>query len=89
MQEIEKLRAEIDEIHVELTKLLKRRLGLTYQIWKIKQAQQISFLDSRREELILEKLNHASNDFDEKNFLQLVFKNILSESKKYLEAKIK
>ncbi len=89
MQEIEKLRAEMDQIHIELGLLLKRRLDITQEIWQIKKENQIPFFDSNREELILQKMKNLVQDSDQKIFLNQVFKNILVETKKYLQVKLK
>jgi chorismate mutase len=89
MQEIEKLRAEMDKIHIELSLLLQKRLDLTQKIWQIKKAEQLPLLDLNREELILQKVKSLTNDSDQETFLSQVFKNILIETKKYLEAKLK
>ena len=89
MQEIEKLRAEMDKIHIELSLLLQRRLDLTQKIWQIKKAQQLPLLDLNREELILEKVKNSVSDSDRQVFLTQVFKNILGETKKYLEVKLR
>lgn len=82
MSEIEKLRAEMDQVHIELAGLLKKRLALVRQIWQIKKSQQIPFLDSGREEMILQQAQSFSVDTEEQNFLHNVFKNILIETKK-------
>lgn len=89
MQEIEKLRAEMDKIHIELSLLLQKRLDLTQKIWQIKKAQQLPLLDLNREELILQKVKSSTTDSDQQLFLSQVFKSILVETKKYLEAKLK
>jgi chorismate mutase len=89
MQEIEKLRAEIDEIHGEMAELMRRRLGVARKIWEIKKAQNLSFFDSSREASLIQKYDHLSPDPDEKKAIQNLFKYILHESKTYLETKFK
>lgn len=89
MHEIEKLRSEIDEIHIELTGLLKKRLALTHQIWQIKKAQQTSFVDPKREEQIFRALEKSTEDEAEKLVLKNVFTLLLSETKIYLGKKLK
>jgi len=89
MPEITKLRAEMDQVHIELVQLLQKRLDLTEKIWQIKKAQQIPFVDSNREDLILQKVKSYAADEDQHIFLNQVFNTILSEAKKYLKAKLK
>lgn len=89
MQEIEKLRAEMDKIHVELGVLLQKRLDLTLKIWEIKKTQHLPLLDLNREELILKNVKDFSKDPNQQIFLTQIFKNILVETKKYLEVKLK
>jgi chorismate mutase len=89
MQEIDKLRAEMDQIHIELGLLLQKRLDLTLKIWRIKKAEHLPLVDMNREEFILQNIKNSVTDSDQQIFLTQVFKNILVETKKYLEAKLK
>lgn len=87
MHEIDKLRAEMDKIHIELGLLLQKRLDLTEKIWQIKKQQQLPLVDLNREDLILQKIKKSVSDSEQQTFLTEIFKNILVETKKYLEAK--
>lgn len=89
MHEIDKIRSEIDQIHGDLAVLFQRRLTLTKKIWDIKKANQLSFLDQKREDEIIHRFDSSISDTDERTALQNFFKSILSESKKYLEVKLK
>ncbi len=89
MREIDKLRSEIDQIHGELAALFQRRLTLTKKIWEIKKANQLSFFDQKREDGIIHRFDSSIPDADERMAVQNFFKSILSESKKYLEVKLK
>lgn len=89
MQEIEKLRSEIDQIHVEMARLFLRRLVVTEKIWQIKKAHQLPLIDQQREQSIIHKFDTSSLGMNEQLALQNFFKNLISENKKFLEAKIK
>jgi chorismate mutase len=86
MQEIEKLRSEIDEIHAQLASLFRKRLLLAQRIWEIKKSQKISFIDSSREYSIVHRFDEKIHDPAEKLAVQNFFKCILDENKKILEA---
>jgi chorismate mutase len=89
MQEIEKIRSEIDEIHVELARLFRQRLVLAQKIWELKKDQNISYLDSNRESKIIYKFDAVISQNEEKEAVQNFFKCILLETKKYLEVRLK
>jgi chorismate mutase len=89
MQEIENLRGELDQIHSELASLLRRRLVLTQEIWKIKIEKQLPFTDEKRELAIFHKFDDVIAEMDERQVVQNVLKCIVSESKKYTELKLK
>jgi chorismate mutase / prephenate dehydratase len=89
MQEIDKLRSEIDQIHVELARLFKQRLALTKKIWEIKKAKKLPFFDKQREDAIIHQFDSSTSDNDEQIAMQSFFKCILTETRKYLEAKLK
>tara|TARA_B110001454_G_C12723220_1_gene435942 strand:- start:26409 stop:26678 length:270 start_codon:yes stop_codon:yes gene_type:complete len=89
MQEIDKIRSEIDQIHKELASLFQRRLVLAKKIWELKKSNQLSFVDPKREELIVHSFDDKIADADERAAVQSFFKSLLLESRKYLEAKLK
>lgn len=89
MQEIEKLRSEIDLIHSELASLFRRRLQITQQIWEIKKSQGLPFFDAERERHILHRFDDQVEDLHEKQALRNFLQSALNENKKYLETKLK
>lgn len=89
MQEIDKIRSEIDQIHGELASLFQRRLVLAKKIWELKKTNKLSFVDSNRETIIIHRFDDTIPDADERIAMQSFFKSLLLESRKYLEAKIK
>lgn len=89
MQEIEKLRSEIDQIHVEITRLFRHRLEVTSQIWEIKKAQSLPLFDEKREDQIIHRFDEALSSPEEKQAVQNFQKFILTETRKYLETKLR
>lgn len=89
MQEIDKIRSEIDQIHGELAKLFQRRLILAKKIWELKKSNHLSFVDPNRETMIIHRFDGTIADAEERIAVQSFFKSLLLESRKYLEAKLK
>ncbi len=89
MQEIDKLRSEIDGIHLELANLFRRRMQLTLKIWEIKKTDCLPFIDSKRENEIVHQFDNLISDFPEKIAVQNFFKNILGTTQVYLKEKLK
>jgi chorismate mutase len=89
MQEIEKIRHEIDLIHAEMASLFRKRLELTEKIWQIKKEQSRPFFDAKRENEIIHRFDDQISRVEEKQALQNFFKSLLAENKKYLEGKLK
>lgn len=89
MAEFESLRQEIDQIHVEFAHLFRRRLQLTKKIWEIKKENGIALFDSKREQEIIHRFDQVVSDPQEQSAVQNLFRLLLSETKKYLEAKVK
>jgi chorismate mutase len=89
MQEIEKLRHDVDQIHNELTRLFRQRLEITEQIWKIKQTRSLPFFDLKREEEIIHRFDDSISSIEEKKAVQNFLRSILKETKNYLEVKLK
>ena len=89
MREIEKLRSEIDQLHIDLATLFRRRLQITERIWKIKKEQGLPFFDAEREQMIVHRFDAEVVDLDERAALQDFLKSVIVENKKYLEKKLK
>lgn len=89
MLEIEKLRLEIDSLHVEMARLFRQRLQLTLKIWRIKKQNQLSLVDDGREDFIIHQFDQETADSIEQQALQSFFRSTIVETKKYLEAKLK
>lgn len=89
MQEIEKLRAELDQIHIEMTTLFRKRLAVTQKIWEIKKARELPFFDPKREDEIIHRFDSSISSSEERLAVQNFLKSILAETKKFLEVKLK
>lgn len=74
MDNLKKIRTEIDKIDEKITKLLKKRLLFIQEIGKIKCQKKAKIENKKREKKILSKL--------ETKFEKEIFKKILTESKK-------
>ena len=88
IQEIEKLRGELDQIHTELTDLLRQRLVITEKIWKIKVEKQLPFTDEKRELAIFHRFDDTIPEAAERSAIQNILRSIVGESKKYNEMKL-
>lgn len=89
MNEIEKIRLEIDQIHIQLVDLFRRRLVLSRKIWELKKRDNLPFIDTKRESKIVHQFDSVIVDTDEQKSVQNLFACILKESKDFLEAKFK
>ena len=89
MQEIDPLRAEIDQIHDQMRALFQKRLALTRQIWEIKKNQNLPLTDVAREEKIIHRFDPVIQNTEERKAVQNFFKSLLFESRKYLEGQLK
>lgn len=89
MQDIEKIRSEIDHIHIELTKLFRQRLVLAQKIWDLKKSQQAPLIDPQREEFIIHRFDQSIEHVDEQVAVQNFFRGVLDETRRFLEAKFK
>lgn len=89
MHDIDKLRSEIDSIHIEMARLFKRRLEITQKIWEIKKTNALPFHDQKREDLLIHQFDQSTADQLEQVALQNFIKCLLAENKKFLEARVK
>lgn len=76
MDDLKKMREQIDSIDSELMDLLKRRYDLSKEIGIYKKQQNIQVLDLKREHEILDKARAISEE------IYHVFFKIIEESKK-------
>lgn len=77
MDQIKKLRNEIDILDNKIMELLDTRYKISKQIGEVKATQNIQVLDSNREDLILSKTTKFSHSPQIYN----IYKTIMKESK--------
>lgn len=83
MNELEKLRVEIDEIDARICELFEKRMEVAKSIGEYKKQHGLNVLDSKREDVVLEKASkRIKNKNLEKYYLELV-KELMELSKKY------
>ena len=75
-------RKRIDEIDLQLAKLLSERSQCVIEIGKIKRQQQLPVYDPQREKEILEKLLRDNQGPLENEALKRLFERILDESRR-------
>ena len=85
MNELEKLRKEIDEIDNELCDLFEKRMKVAKAIGNFKREHNLDVLDASREHVVLEKAKKRLKNKDlEEYYLKLV-QYLMDLSKKYQE----
>lgn len=89
MKNIDHLRLEIDQIHLQLNQLLLKRLHLAEEIWSIKQLQDQNLTDSVREQKMIDLFLKIEASDLEKEFLKNIHAAILQSSKNCLMQKMK
>ena len=79
MKNLHELRNEVDELNIELIKLLEKRFDITKIMMNLKDEQGIQRTDKLREEEIVRELQKKSN-LDEE-FIENLMKLIFQEAK--------
>lgn len=81
LNSITALREEIDRLDYQLIDILKQRMELSFEVGKIKKANNISILQLKRwEEMIKTRLEIAENKNISKDFIKEIFESIHQES---------
>lgn len=80
MQEIDMLRKNIDNIDKEIIRLLEQRYTISDKIGNIKQTISKEIIDTKREEIILDKINKLVNTKNQKD-IQSIYMYIMEISK--------
>ncbi|MBI5188212.1 MAG: prephenate dehydratase [Nitrospirae bacterium] len=80
MEELEKLRGEIDEIDNEILKLLNKRAEIVINIAHIKRNEKEKFYSPERERQILERLTTLNKGPFPNDTLKVIYREILSAS---------
>lgn len=83
------IRQEIDQIDDQIVKLLEERMHLVEQVVAYKKASGKPILDSKREEVIFEKVRSRVINKSYQETIVATFSDILKRSRDYQEQNIK
>ena len=82
MSQLDELRAEIDDIDAQLTALFLRRMEVTEQVGRWKQANGVSVLDAAREREVLAKKAALTDDPARKDDVTALYEAIMGISRR-------
>ena len=80
--DIEHWRKEIDEVDVELLRLLNVRARLALKVGALKKAASLPIVDPDRERSVLQRLRDLNNGPLDQRAVDKVFRRIIRESKR-------
>jgi chorismate mutase len=80
--DIEHWRKEIDEIDLELLRLLNMRARLALKVGALKKAARIPFADPDRERWVLQRLQEVNSGPLDDRAVDKLFRRIIRESKR-------
>ena len=80
MNELDKLRSNIDKIDDEILKLLNKRAGYVLEIGNIKRGKNVKFYKPERERQILERITRSNTGPFPNDALKAIYREILSAS---------
>ena len=83
------IRQEIDQIDDHIVKLLEERMNLVEGVVAYKKASGKPILDSKREEIIFEKVKNRVEDKRYQETIVATFSDILKRSRDYQDQNIK
>ena len=83
------IRQEIDQIDDQIVKLLEERMHLVEGVVAYKKASGKSILDSKREEVIFEKVRSRVTNKSYQETIVATFSDILKRSRDYQDQNIK
>lgn len=83
------IRQEIDQIDDQIVKLLEERMHLVEQVVAYKKASGKPILDSKREEVIFEKVRSRVTNKSYQETIVATFSDILKRSRDYQDQNIK
>ena len=86
---LDMIRQEIDQIDDQIVKLLEERMQLVEGVVAYKKASGKSILDTKREEVIFEKVRNRVEDKRYQETIVATFSDILKRSRDYQDQNIK
>lgn len=88
--DLQDIREQINEIDAQLVPLFLKRMGLSTEVAKYKQANHMPVLDKTRERALLKRVSEMADDEDLRLYTRLLYADIMGLSRsyqhKYLEA---
>ena len=87
--DLDSIRQEIDQIDDQIVKLLEERMQLVEGVVAYKKASGKSILDTKREEVIFEKVRSRVEDKRYQETIVATFSDILKRSRDYQDQNIK
>ena len=87
--DLNSIRQEIDQIDDQIVKLLEERMHLVEGVVACKKASGKPILDSKREEIIFEKVKNRVEDKRYQETIVATFSDILKRSRDYQDQNIK
>lgn len=87
--DLDSIRQEIDQIDDQIVKLLEERMQLVEEVVAYKKASGKPILDSKREEVIFEKVRNRVEDKRYQETIVATFSDILKRSRDYQGQNIK
>ena len=87
--DLNSIRQEIDQIDDQIVKLLEERMHLVEEVVAYKKASGKPILDSKREEIIFEKVRNRVEDKRYQETIVATFSDILKRSREYQDQNIK
>lgn len=80
MEQLEKLRLEIDKVDAQLTDILEQRLAIVAKIGKVKMENNIPIIDPRRASLVIDKVLESLNTKEYAGEITEILSNIIGVS---------
>ena len=87
--DLDSIRQEIDQIDDQIVKLLEERMHLVEGVVAYKKASGKSILDTKREEVIFEKVRSRVSNKSYQETIVATFSDILKRSRDYQDQNIK
>lgn len=87
--DLDRIRQEIDKIDIQIVQLLEERMHLVEDVVAYKKATGKPILDTKREELIFEKVRSCISNKKYEETIVETFSDILKRSRDYQDKNIK
>lgn len=88
MTTLEEARSTIDRVDKELVRLMEERMAAVVDVAAYKKAHNLPVLDEGREAAVLEKVKGLAQNPDFKEYIVMIFKDMMDVTKEYQRAVI-